>query len=444
MGSLDDFTLIIPTHNRPDTFKCLVNLLSQYKRKLNLIFLDSSEDETKNKNKSLINSLLGQHISHSYHEFDSKSEPFEKFSFGVSQVKTSYCAFCADDDVVLLEGVEHIIEFLNSNADFAAAHGYYFNFQVSKDGFEIQDVVYSRNNLCQEARMKRVYALFSNYEATFYATYRTQAIKDFFSLASSLNTALWKELILALASVMSGKIYRIPSFYYGRRAGGSLPFNNWHPHEIFSKKPDLYFTEYLKCRETLLNHFHVTRAEEEKIFDLAHLLYLKEYIVPQQLEAFCSETSQESHSKEGLFYKTQKTRETLFQKTYTKRKVTQHKSRLALSMILRKMFLPLGYKLLNKFIFLKPFMKKAGERLVPNVIINKASDNALAFSYNFGSEFFLRPLSRDYGPNQKDMNLIIANMEKYGDPDTSPAKARPNKSPIPRKEARVKRDAQAL
>lgn len=414
MGSLDDFTLIIPTHNRPDRFSCLVNLLSRYQGPIHVIFLDSSEDDVRSGNKDLIKHLLGHPISYSYHEFNGTCEPFEKFYFGVSQVQTNYCAFCADDDLVLLECVEQIVEFLKTHSDFVAAHGYYFSFQFSKEGVEIQDVVYSRNNLCQEERMKRVYSLFSNYEATFYATYRTQAIKDFFTVALPLQTALWKELSLALASVMAGKIYRLPSFYYGRRVGDSLPFNNWHPHEIFAKKPDLYFTEYLKCRDELFKHFHVTSPEEEKVFDLAHLLYLKEYISPQQLEAFCDENAGQSYSKEGVFYKTQKMKEALLQKTYKDRKRIHHKLRFMISMLVRKVLSPFGHKLLNRFTFLKPYMKKIGERLVPNVLIKNVSDTPLAFSYTFGSEFFLRPLSRDYGSNDKDMNLIISNMEKYG------------------------------
>ncbi len=413
MNKLSEFTLIIPTHNRADKFTCLINLLSKYKTVFHLIVLDSSENETKTKNKHALKRLLKPNVSYVYHEFSTSCEPFEKFYFGISRVKTKYCSLCADDDILFLENVEEIVAFLESHSEYIGAHGYYFNFQLDQDGFEVQDIVYSRNNLFEDERMKRVYALFSNYEATFYATYRTQIIKDFFLLSLTVDTALWKELILALASVVSGKICRLPFFYYGRRVGQSLPFNNWHPLEIFAKKPDLYFQDYFKCRAALFQHFDVNGAEEEKIFDLAHLLYLKNYIDPVQIEMFCNESFEESHSEKGVFYKSQKMKESIFKNIYKNRKGTHNKARLAISIALREILLNLGYKLVHRFNFLKPFMKKIAVYLIPNTIIHNTSQKSLSIPYNFGSEFFVRNLPSGHRPNKKDVDFIISNLENY-------------------------------
>lgn len=417
MSILADFTLIIPTHNRPEKIKFLVNLLSNYKDEFNVIFLDSSENSIKQQNKKLISShFINNKIKYSYYEFDITHEPFEKFYFGLSQVKTNYCSFCADDDVVFLECVEEIIEFLNLNSDYSAAHGYYFSFQFDQDEIAVQDVVYYKNNLYHDKWGERVHSLFSNYEATFYATYRTEALKDFFSLAFIANTALWKELILALASVMSGKIYRIPTFYYGRRVGQSLPFKNWHPHEIFSTKPHLYFTDYLNCRTALIDHFSVTKnitESEEKFFDLSHLFYLKNYLEPAKLESLCNEDYEKSPSVEGFFYKTQTKQANLLQKNYKNRRKTKRTLRVALSMILRELLLPLGYIMFQRFGFLKPIMKKIGEWVFPNIIITTLADKRLSIPYSFGNEFFLRNLPRGHRPNTKDVSLIVSNMEKY-------------------------------
>lgn len=423
MSILADFTLIIPTHNRPEKIKSLVNLLSTYPAKVNIIILDSSKTEIKKSNKELIiNCFSHKNINYSYFEFDVDCEPFEKFYFGISQVNTNYCSFCADDDVVFLECIEEIIQFLNLNTDYIAAHGYYFGFRFDKDGVEIQDVTYYKNNLCHDDWAQRVQSLFSNYEATFYATYRTQTLKDFFSLSLGANTALWKELILALASVMSGKIYRISSFYYGRRIGQSLPFNNWHPHEIFSRKPDLYFTDYLQCRNSLLSHFglkNTITAAEEKTFDISHLLYLKNYLDPTTLDTFLNEDYEKSHSKEGDFYQTRAIQANQLQKNYKSRKGTKHTLRMAISMMFRELLLSLGYKIFQRFDFLKPIMKKIGEWIFPNIIIKSLSNKTLSVPYSFGSEFFLRNLPRGHRPNTKDMNIIISTMENYAGSDCS-------------------------
>ena len=50
-----------------------------------------------------------------YAEFPSETHPFDKFREGVHKVTTEFCALCADDDLVLLDGVQRCLDALRSN-----------------------------------------------------------------------------------------------------------------------------------------------------------------------------------------------------------------------------------------------------------------------------------------------------------------------------------------
>lgn len=415
MHLLSDFTLLVPTHNRSEKLISLINLLSTYKHHLKVLFLDSSAAPAKNKNRSAIELKLNNNVDYSYFEFEEDCDPFQKFYFGISKVKTKYCAFCADDDIVLLESIEEILKFLEKNPPFVAAHGYYFGFQVDPLEVHVRDIVYYKNNLSGGDLKKRIHSLFSDYESTFYATYRTSVIKDFFALALQMETTLWKELILSLSSIMAGKIYRIPNFYYGRRMGESLPFSNWHPYEIFGKEPELYFKDYLKAKKLLFNHFYGTTplTHEKKLFDLSHLFYLKKYLDPKQLDAVWEGSFENDVSKKQVFYENQKNQADCLDVSYKKRRISKYSSRLFFSFTVRELFLPLGYKLTRKFSFLKPLMKKVAEWVLPNITIKNLRQKSLAKTYTFGNEFFLRDLPRGHRPARKDMEFIIGQMENY-------------------------------
>jgi glycosyltransferase involved in cell wall biosynthesis len=57
MSSIEKFTIIIPTHNRPDYLRRVLDYYSSYKAGYNIIVADSSSDENKRRNKETISSL---------------------------------------------------------------------------------------------------------------------------------------------------------------------------------------------------------------------------------------------------------------------------------------------------------------------------------------------------------------------------------------------------
>ena len=69
-----------------------------------------------------------------YAEFPSEMHPFDKFREGVHKVTTEFCALCADDDLVVLDGVERCLDALRCNPQASVAQGYSFSFLCQHNG----------------------------------------------------------------------------------------------------------------------------------------------------------------------------------------------------------------------------------------------------------------------------------------------------------------------
>jgi glycosyltransferase domain-containing protein len=278
------YTLIIPTYNRPTQLLRLLHYICSFKNSFRILILDSSSADVQEFNSSTISNQAGE-VEHI--RFDPSIDALSKFENGISLVKTPYCSFCADDDIVFVDTVMDCIKYLEANQDYAAAHGYYFNFTFG-ERIIIDSVVYWRNALTVDAPLMRLVALMKNYEAVFYATYRTEVLRRIFSLVRRVDTNLYKELILGAATVLNGKVYRHPEFYYGRSTDASHPYESWHPHEILAKSPEILLNDYGRYREALLEHLQsidgATPLQQSRVFDLAHLRYFQEYLAPEILD----------------------------------------------------------------------------------------------------------------------------------------------------------------
>jgi glycosyltransferase domain-containing protein len=278
------YTLIIPTYNRPTHLLRLLRYIFSFKSSFRILILDSSNADVQECNSSTLSHQMGkvEHI-----RFDSSIDVVSKFEHGIAMVKTPYCSFCADDDIVFVDSVMACIKFLETNPDYAAAHGYYFNFQFG-EMVVISSVVYWRNALTADVPLMRLVALMKNYDAVFYATYRTEVLRSIFSLVRRVDTVLCRELILGAATVLNGKVYRHPQFYYGRSTDASHPWESWHPHEILAKSPEILLNDYVRYREALLEYLQPINGEplsqQLRVFDLAHLRYFQDYLAPEILD----------------------------------------------------------------------------------------------------------------------------------------------------------------
>ena len=104
--------------------------------------------------------------------------PFDKFREGVHQVTTEFCALCADDDLVVLDGVERCLDTLRRNPQASVAQGYSFSFLCQPNGdMDLGNILYFTSTVDDPTPLARLAKLFARYQAATYGNYRTPVLQ---------------------------------------------------------------------------------------------------------------------------------------------------------------------------------------------------------------------------------------------------------------------------
>ena len=286
------YTLLIPTYNRPDELARLLDYLVRRRAGFPILVLDSGTPENREENAAKI-ALQPLDIRHIV--YDSSMPPFEKFWRGSLEAETEFCSICADDDVVLVDSLASIVEYLEKHPDYAVAHGWYFTFYYT-DHVGVTSVVYTSRSIDQNEPLERLKTMFQRYEAVTYGLYRTSVMRQALGGIQRMRSLLAHELGAGAVTVLMGKAARVPLFYYGRSLGASQIYSEWHPIESLIKSPEVLFGQYRIYRDILLQHLQTgaTTAEQQtdllKLIDLIHLRYLSEYVKPEVMNWVIQQT----------------------------------------------------------------------------------------------------------------------------------------------------------
>jgi putative sugar O-methyltransferase len=272
------YTLVIPTYNRPDLLAALLRSLEREGAPFWVMVLDSSAPEPRARNRAVVaaSGLRVQHV-----EFPQETHPFDKFRAGVERVATPFCGLCADDDLVLVEGIRACVDELDRRPDVSVAHGYYFSFQAhADDSIDVLDTVYYSPSIEQAAPVERLRSLFSQYQALTYGTYRTPALRKVFAGITGVGSLLARELLSGALSVVQGKAIRLPRFTNGRSVNPSEAYKHWHPLEWLVDSPEGLFEEYGRYRRILIDAIlasaenRLPAPDAARLVDLVHAHYL--------------------------------------------------------------------------------------------------------------------------------------------------------------------------
>lgn len=273
------YTLIIPTYNRAAELKRVLAYLERRSVDFTVLVLDSSEQKTFEENERTI-AKTDVPIRHT--RYDSSIPPYQKFSEGLYLVDTPYCSFCADDDVVFTDAIKECVDFLEANPFFVAAHGYYVNFREQPKSFDLTYTIYDGETISGDNALKRLMQQLRYYQAIFYAIYRTPVLQRAHEVGHRMRFVLFQEVLASSIAIVHGGVARLKSFYLARSTAPSVPYSNWHPHEIIAKDAASLFREYWNYRDVVLKAL-LERDEirdgygperTERILDLLHLRYL--------------------------------------------------------------------------------------------------------------------------------------------------------------------------
>lgn len=277
LAALQEITIIIPTYNRPKLLARLLNYYATKKTTAQFLVLDSSNDENKKLNESATEVLANQVR---YYSFPSTLPVAEKLLEGIKQVNTPFCAFCADDDVLFVDGVAEALNFLKNNPDYVCADGIYLNF--NEVGHDIQlTVEYASNGINADNPGARVFKLYQKYESLFYGVFRTEHALDIFTGVSKNSSLHYQELFQSTSALLVGKNQRLPIFYAGRQNCNPADMNRdkWQTYYWFAENPKEFIDHYSSYRCGLwdfyqkYNQQNHSKMEFDKLMDIAHAMY---------------------------------------------------------------------------------------------------------------------------------------------------------------------------
>src|SRR5262245_11472369 len=289
---MQDFTLVIPTYNRPKQLGALLAYLAANESEFRILILDSSDARGRAANRKIA-SLAKLKLD--YVEFASETQPFDKFRAGVDKVTTDFCALCADDDLVVLDGVRRCLEALRRNPRASVAQGYSFSFLCSADGnIDLGNILYFSSTIEDATPLARLAKLFARYQAATYGCYRTPVLQRIFDTLKPMTSILARELLGSALAAIQGEVIRVPRFSHGRSMDASESYENWHPLEWFAKDPQGLFSEYYRYRALMAQAVlqrpdnTLDAAAVRRALDLIHLRYMVKH-APDHALAFITE-----------------------------------------------------------------------------------------------------------------------------------------------------------
>lgn len=283
---LSTLTMIIPTFNRPEYFQRLIRYYASKNTNMFFLILDTSDPEIAKSNQKA-SLMLGNTAR--YIQLSPSIPVIEKFAEGVGLVKTPYCVFCADDDLIFIDGLEHCLDFLHKNNEFVCSDGIYLNFITQKNKVHL-NVEYSGKAIHANHPVARVFGLFQKYESPFYGVSKTSQVKKVYESIRGVSTNCFIELFQAVATLLLGKKQRLPVLYGARQGGEAAEAGRgqWQSHDWYAESPTEVIKYYLLYREELwrfyernIQNFPLARDEFDRSMDLAHTVFLVTGCSPQ-------------------------------------------------------------------------------------------------------------------------------------------------------------------
>lgn len=274
-----NFTLIVPTFNRPHHLARLIRYISRhYSSRINVIVLDSSAAETAEENRRQIQSAS---INCRHLVFDQDIPVLEKVLAGLNATGTEFCGFCADDDIVFPEALYQAIEFLSANPGYVSVDGSYLSFRPGDASVDVS-VEYSSKGIGANHSGARIFELLQKYESLYYGVYRTTDFLAVLNAVRTISSYHFIELFQSVATVILGKTHRLPIFYAGRQQcePAEQSREKWQTYYWFAENPSEFVEHYLEYRKELVAFYlrhgespQMSAGEFARVLDLAHAVF---------------------------------------------------------------------------------------------------------------------------------------------------------------------------
>ncbi len=273
---MSNVDIVIPTHNRIDLLRRILDYYQEYGRDFNFIVADSSSPTNKVRHKKLVSTYSKLNILY-IDRFSPNLEQHIKFAKMVKYIKSKYVVFCADDDFIIPNGIRQCVQFLQKNPDYAAAHGSYIGFYLFKGILSYKsfwwNFRYAHHSITGKSPEKRLASHLGNFTLALWAVRRTDQVKACYQELLKANfdpdlLLMFGELLPDALTAVYGKIKRLKVFYGARQYFFSIATN--FQTLIDGQSSGKYQEEYNKFKNCLVNN-----SLSPKIIDSTMEKYLK-------------------------------------------------------------------------------------------------------------------------------------------------------------------------
>ena len=205
----EDITLIIPTHNR---HKYLSRILDYYRdAPFNIIVADSSSEPYKG--------TLAANVS--YHRFDVRTLT-EKLGLSIRLVTTPYVFMCADDDFIIIDGINKCLQFLKGNPSYSSVQGNIICYLKESSNSNKVDfrTLYNHSldyRISDEDPFERLASFFKTYRTNFYGVHQTSNLLQAFEGVDKKFTSIYlNEYLTNIIPLIEGNFAELPFLFQVR------------------------------------------------------------------------------------------------------------------------------------------------------------------------------------------------------------------------------------
>lgn len=244
---LENVTVLIPEHNRPERLRRLIGYYAGTGAKL--LIPDSSD-------KPYDGPVDSPDIV--YRHFP-RTHMLVKVREVMDLIQTPYVLYCADDDFAVPGAIAEITRFLDANPGFVIAQGHYLTFTPRRDGrvdFYPRYIRNFLNRIDHDNPMNRLDAEKGMYASMLYGVTRTDVFRTVYSYCfDSRGRLRFSNLFLAEeffnhAMLIQGKYATIPCFFSARERIKGSATETTVPASVIKNSPE-YAGEYAGFRQAL-------------------------------------------------------------------------------------------------------------------------------------------------------------------------------------------------
>ncbi len=213
-------SLVIPTYNRPQFVKRLLDYYSRLAFPHTILVADSSSPNSVVANQEIVKAAQKK-LTIRYEQFGSEISIPSKIAQMLAKVDSNYSAICADDDFIVPQAIEKCARFLGSNPDCVVAHGRLLSMYPLENRFTSQPAKLwtlnrSPRTIDSSSPRQRLLELSKCEGTLFYSVHRRLNLMRNMQLASTISyhrDFTFQALLLESLTVIQGKLGYLDILY---------------------------------------------------------------------------------------------------------------------------------------------------------------------------------------------------------------------------------------